>query len=147
MGENSSIEQTVTAFSETHSTSQDQLLPLLHTVQQEHGYIPQEAVGAIADALNLSRADVFGVLSFYDDFLREPPNQIVEICGAEACQALGCRSLLDELVANLGAAVTVKEVFCLGNCAAGPSARIGATVLGRATSARIRAVLDSEPHR
>jgi len=147
MPENSSIEQMVTAFSETHSTSQDQLLPLLHTVQQEHGYIPQEAVGTIADALNLSRADVFGVLSFYDDFRGEPSNQIVEVCGAEACQALGCRSLLDDLPASLGAGVTVREVFCLGNCAAGPSARIGDTILGRATSTGIRTVLDSEPDR
>ena len=145
MGENSSIEQTVTAFSETHSTSQDQLLPLLHAVAREHGYIPEEAVGVIADALNLSRADVFGVLSFYDDFRGEPSSQILEICGAEACQALGCRSLLDELPANLGPGVMVKEVFCLGNCAVGPSARVGNTILGRATPAQIRAALDSEP--
>jgi formate dehydrogenase subunit gamma len=136
-----SIEHAVAEFLDANPATSDQLLPLLHFVQQTHGHIPIDTLGTISQALNLSRAEVFGVVSFYDDFRTEPHGVTVEICGAEACQALGCRSLHADLRANLDQNVNVKEVFCLGNCAVGPSVRIGNKVLGRATLPRIQAVL------
>jgi formate dehydrogenase subunit gamma len=137
-----SVELTVAEFVDNNPATADQLLPLLHSVQQAHGYVPLDAMAGIASALNISRAEVFGVMSFYDDFVTEPRSATVEICGAEACQSLGCRSLLAEAAAGLEPGVTVREVFCLGNCAVGPSVRIGNRVLGRATLSRIQAALD-----
>ncbi|MFP6837769.1 MAG: NAD(P)H-dependent oxidoreductase subunit E [Pseudomonadales bacterium] len=94
MHDQASIERTVAEFAESNPVTADQLLPFLHHVQQANGYIGADAVALIGKLLNLSRAEVFGVVSFYDDFHSEPQTTIVEICGAEACQALGCRSLL-----------------------------------------------------
>ena len=128
-----SISDSLARFTEMGATTSDQLLPLLHYVQSAHGCIPVEAMPDIAELLNISRAEVFGVVSFYDDFHVEPRGLVLEICGAEACQALGCRRLLAAARDTLGQRVQVKETFCLGNCAAGPSARIGSRVLSRAT--------------
>ncbi len=99
-------------------------------------------MAGIAQLLNISRAEVFGVVSFYDDFVLEPEGVLVAICGAEACQALGCRELLAQAEQELPPEVRVKEVFCLGNCASGPSARIGDRVLGRATMATVAQALE-----
>ena len=140
MHDQAPIQRTVAEFAESNPVTADQLLPLLHHVQQANGYIDAEAVALIGQTLNLSRAEVFGVVSFYDDFHSEPQTAMVEICGAEACQALGCRSLLAEVAARLGQDV-IKEVFCLGNCAVGPSARIGNRIIGRATTDDIEAAL------
>jgi formate dehydrogenase subunit gamma len=117
------------------------LLPILHTVQSALGHIPEDAVPEIARALNLSRAEVHGVISFYHDFLTAPPGRHrVQICRAEACQAVGARELerhATELLATpMGAtsedgSVTLEGVYCLGNCACGPSVRIGDRVYGR----------------
>jgi formate dehydrogenase subunit gamma len=142
-----SIERTVAEFVASNPATADQLLPLLHFVQQENGYIAIDALSTIARTLNLSRAEVFGVVSFYDDFHTEPRGATVEICAAEACQSLGCRSLLADARENLGPRVAVKEVFCLGNCTVGPSARIGNEILGRATLPRIQAMLDATEDR
>ena len=142
MAHQQTIDSTVAEFVASNPATADRLLPLLHAVQQAHGRISDEAVALVAQTLNLSRADVFGVVSFYEDFRTEAPTQSVDICGAEACQALGCRSLLAEAATSLAPNVAVREVFCLGNCAVGPSARIGARVLGRATVAGIQAALD-----
>jgi formate dehydrogenase subunit gamma len=143
MSQQITIERTVAEFSESHPLTADQLLPLLHSIHNKHGHIPADAIGLVAEALNVSRAEVFGVVSFYDDFSTVLKAARVEICAAEACQALGCRSLLAEAGAALEPNVVVEEVFCLGNCAAGPSARIADKILGRATLASIQAVLDS----
>lgn len=134
--------RTVEGFGKSNPLTSDQLLPLLHVVQQAHGCISNDALALIAETLNISRAEVFGVVSFYEDFLTELLGATVEICGAEACQALGCRSLITEATARFGAKVTVKEVFCLGNCTVGPSARIGDRVIGRATLRRIEVALE-----
>jgi formate dehydrogenase subunit gamma len=135
------IERTVADFTDANPATADQLLPLLHFVQQAYGCVPDGAIKTIAQTLNISRAEVFGVVSFYDDFRLEPVGDTVEVCAAEACQALGCRSLLAEIVEELGESAAIKEVFCLGNCTVGPSVRIGDKVLGRATVGRIRAAL------
>ena len=106
------------------------LLPILHAVQAEFGCVDAGAEGAIAHALNLSRAEVHGVVSFYHDFRSEPDSRPeVQICRAEACQARGVESLIAaaENAAGVGGIVRVrlKKVYCLGLCSVGPAARIG----------------------
>jgi len=130
--------RTVDDFLAVHAAAYDQLLPLLHRVMDACGHVSEAAIGLIADALNLSRAEVHGVVSFYDDFGNEPSLPCIDLCGGEACQAVGGVALYDE--ARAAAAqkqVRVRRVFCLGNCAAGPSARVGDQIIGRATIARL----------
>ena len=127
------------------------LLPLLHDVQAALGCVPAELVPDIAGALNLSRAEVHGVLSFYHDFRTAPGGRhTVQICRAEACQAVGARSLeklaTESLAIDFGGttddgAVTLEPVYCLGNCACGPSVRIDDRVHGRVDSDRLAALL------
>lgn len=121
-------------------------LPMLHALQDEFGYVDPQAVPLIAEALNLSRAEVHGAISFYHDFKTAPqPARIVKLCRAEACQALGCESVVDELARTHGIAVddhhagdaVVETVYCLGNCALGPSALVDGELIGRVDAARI----------
>lgn len=107
------------------------LLPLLHAIQDSVGHVPEDSVPLIAYALNLSRAEVHGVISFYHHFRTHPPGRhTVQICRAEACQALGARALEAHAKKTLGidfhettadGAVTLEAVYCLGNCGCGPS--------------------------
>ncbi len=128
------------------------LLPLLHAVQAAVGYVPAEAVPGIATAMNLSRAEVHGVLTFYHDFRQEPAGRHhVQLCRAEACQAVGARELEAHAASTLGiepgnttsdGTVTLDAVYCLGNCACGPSVRIGDRVYGRVDAGRFDQLLD-----
>ncbi len=123
------------------------LLPVLHAVQDALGHVPPDAIPLIAHDLNLTRAEVHGVISFYHHFRSAPPGRrIVRICRAEACQALGARGLEAHAKAALGigfgettadGAVTLEAVYCLGNCGCGPSVLIGADELhARVTPAK-----------
>ena len=121
-------------------------LPMLHALQDEFGYVDSQAVPLIAEALNLSRAEVHGAISFYHDFKTAPqPPRVIKLCRAEACQALGCESVVDELARHHGIAVDdhhagdaiVETVYCLGNCALGPSALVDGELIGRVDAARI----------
>lgn len=122
------------------------LLPLLHAIQDAVGYIPAESVPAIANAMNLSRAEVHGVLTFYHDFRQAPAGRHqVQLCRAEACQAVGARELEAHATSSLDVplggttsdgGVTLDAVYCLGNCACGPSVRIGDRVYGRVDAAQ-----------
>jgi formate dehydrogenase subunit gamma len=115
-------------------------------VQDALGYIPPAAIPAIATGLNLSRAEVHGVVSFYHYFRSHPPGRTtVEICRAEACQAVGSEALAAHARQALGVgfhettadgAVSLEAVYCLGNCACGPSIRVGGRLHGRVTPAR-----------
>lgn len=126
------------------ATREGALLPLLHALQHEFGWIPDEAVPLVAEALNLSRADVHGVLTFYPDFRRAPAGRrVVRLCMAEACQARGARALADRMEAALGVemgattpdgAVTLEPVYCLGLCASGPAALVDGAPLARLTA-------------
>ena len=128
------------------------LLPVLRAIQDELGYIPPAAVALIAERLNLSRADVHGVLSFYPDFHQAPRGRhVVQLCRAEACQAVGALQLEAHAKQALGCdlqgttsdgAVTLEPVYCLGNCACGPSLRIGDELHGRVDAARFDALID-----
>jgi len=129
------------------------LLPMLHDLQATFGCVPDEAVPRIALALNLSRAEVFGVISFYHDFRRAPPGRhVLKLCRAEACQAVGGAALAERTLARLGVdwhgttpdgAVTVEPVFCLGLCACGPAALVDEAPLGRLDAARMDALVES----
>jgi formate dehydrogenase subunit gamma len=107
------------------------LLPVLHGIQEAVGYVPEDAVSLIAHDLNLSRAEVHGVISFYHHFRTHAPGRhVVRICRAEACQSLGARALEAHAKKTLGidfhettkdGAITLEAVYCLGNCGCGPS--------------------------
>lgn len=129
-----------------HAGWRGALLPILHAVQEEMGYVDPAVVPLIADELNLSVAEVHGVVSFYRDFRSEPPAPVqVRICRAEACQAVGGEALADhaERLRRPGA-VDVDDVFCLGNCALGPSAMVNDRLLGRVTPQRLDAILGAQ---
>jgi formate dehydrogenase subunit gamma len=135
-----------------HSSRPGALLPLLHAVQAALGFVPAQAVPAIAHALNLSRAEVHGVISFYHDFRTTPPGRhVLKVCRAEACQAMGADALAHALRAQLGVdwngttadgAVTLEPVYCLGNCACAPAGMLDGEVHGRLTRERVAALLD-----
>jgi len=136
----------------THRGQRGALLPILHAVQEALGYVPPEAIPVLADELNLSRADVHGVVSFYHDFRSAPAGRTtVRICRAEACQAVGAERLVGHLRERHGmslgdtsadGSVTVEQVFCLGNCALGPAAQVNGRLQGRLDEARLSAILD-----
>lgn len=102
------------------------LLPILHALQAEFGYIDAEAEGVVANALNLSRAEVHGVVSFYHDFLPAPDvRPVIEICRAEACKARGIDAMVSDVETLAAERVRLKFVYCLGLCSIGPAARNG----------------------
>ncbi len=115
-----------------HSGREGPLLPILHEVQAEFGCIDAEAESAIADALNLSRAEVHGVVSFYHDFAAQADARPeVQVCRAEACQARGVEVLMGAALQSAGDRVRIRPVYCLGLCSAGPAARVGDSVHAR----------------
>lgn len=126
------------------------LLNVLHAVQDACGYIPPAAVPLIADGLNLSRAEVHGVISFYHYFRETPPGtHIIRICRAEACQAMQGRTLEAHASASLGVGFhettsdgtfSLEPVYCLGNCALSPCVMIDGELFGRVTPARFDAI-------
>jgi formate dehydrogenase subunit gamma len=127
------------------------LLPILHDVQHALGYVPKDAVALIAHALNLSRAEVHGVITFYHYFRTEKPGRhILQLCRAEACQAQGAADLESHAKHSLGidfhgttadGAVTLEPVYCLGNCALGPSVMLDEQLQGRVTPERFDALV------
>lgn len=129
------------------------LLPILHDIQRALGHVPPGAVGQIARALNRSRAEVHGVITFYHDFRQAPAGRhVLKLCQAESCQAMGSRQLTAEVEALLGCrlgettadgAVTLEPVYCLGNCACSPAAMLDGRVLGRVTRAKLERLLDA----
>jgi formate dehydrogenase subunit gamma len=145
------VENTVRAIVAGQQGQRGALLPILHAVQAELGCVPAEAIAVLAAELNLSRADVYGVVTFYRDFRREPAGSTtVQICRAEACQALGANELLACAERETGlspgqtaaaGSVTVDQVFCLGNCALGPSVMVNGRLHGRVDTDYLRAIL------
>lgn len=108
------------------------MLPILHAVQEEFGCVDAEAERVIAHALNLSRAEVHGVVSFYHDFTAEQDARPeVQICGAEACKARGVDALVPVAETAAGERVRLSTVYCLGLCSVGPSARVGHRLYAR----------------
>ena len=125
---------------ERHAADRGPLIPVLHDLQHELGYVPPEAATLLAKELNLSRADVYGVVTFYRDFHDAPAAARVRVCRGEACQAVGAEALADQARTRLrtgfgelgiDGATRLDHVFCLGNCALGPSVEVNGTVYGR----------------
>jgi formate dehydrogenase subunit gamma len=129
------------------------LLPILHGVQHALGYIPREAVPRIANALNLSRAEVHGVVSFYHEFRETPPGRhTLKICRAESCQAVGAEALVAETTRRTGVpigettadgALTVEPIYCLGLCALSPAILVDEQVHARVTREQLDTLLDA----
>ena len=138
--------ETIEAIVDRLSNKQGPLLPILHAIQAERGYIPSDAVALISKKLNLSRAEVHGVISFYHDFKTAPSGvNTVQICRAEACQSMGSELLEQHAKTSLkldwgetsdDGQITLEPVYCLGNCACSPSVRINNDIHARVDAAR-----------
>jgi formate dehydrogenase subunit gamma len=135
-----------------HAGQEGATLPILHDLQAAFGFVHAEAVPLVAHALNLTRAEVHGVVTFYHEFRRHPPGRhILHLCRAEACQSLGCDALAAHVRSTLNiawhettsdGAVTLEPVFCLGLCAIGPAALLDGHPLARLNAARIETALE-----
>lgn len=140
--DHSAVAEAIEAYRECEGP----LLPVLHAIQDRLGYIPREAVPTVAHALNLSRADVHGVISFYHDFRTEPSGRhVVRLCQAEACQSVGSTALAAHARARLGidfhqtsadGGFTLEPVYCLGGCACSPTMMLDGRLYGRVTPER-----------
>lgn len=141
MTETSTLLSTVQAIAIALKDKPGALLPILHGVQDSLGYIPSESVPVIAKTLNLSRAEVHGVISFYHYFRETPPGkQTIQVCRAESCQAMGSLALENHIKSRLGidfhettadGGFSLEPVYCLGNCACSPALQIGPDIYGR----------------
>jgi formate dehydrogenase subunit gamma len=134
-----------------HSKVEGATLVILHALQEAFGYVPEEALPMIASELNLSRAEVYGVFTFYHDFRSKPAGRhVLKLCRAEACQAAGGDALAARAEAKLGVSlgsttpderVTLEPIYCLGLCATAPSAMLDGRLIGRLDEARIDALI------
>jgi formate dehydrogenase subunit gamma len=134
-----------------HTRLEGATLVMLHALQEAFGYVPEPAIPMIASTLNLSRAEVYGVFTFYHDFRRQPAGRhVLKLCRAEACQAAGGDALAARAEAKLGvslgnttadARVTLEPIYCLGLCATAPSATLDGRLIGRLDEARIDALI------
>ena len=125
-----------------HAHREGPLLPILHDVQKAFGHVSEEAMRDIAQALNLTRAEVYGVVSFYHDFRKEAEARpILKLCRAEACKARGVDALVP--IAENQSRVKVEPVYCLGLCSVGPAALVGDQVIARLDATRLRSLLEA----
>lgn len=114
------------------------LLPILHDVQASAGHISEDAIREIASALNLTRAEVHGVVSFYHDFKTVPDARpVIKLCRAEACKARGVEAMVAGAEAVAGSRVKIETIYCLGLCSAGPAAMVGGEVYARLTTEKL----------
>lgn len=140
-----------TALAEALKHLDGACLPILHALQKNYGYIHPEAVPIVAETLNLSKAEVVGVVNFYSDFKQEPPaRHVIKVCLAEACQSMGSARVVEELRATLGIGVgeakpdgscAIEAVYCLGNCALSPAIMVDEQLHGRVTAGRVAALV------
>ncbi len=125
-----------------HEGREGPLLPILHDVQKAFGHVSEDAMREIAGSLNLTRAEVYGVVSFYHDFRKEAETRpIIKLCRAEACKARGVEALVP--VAEGQSRVKVEAVYCLGLCSVGPAAMVGDQVHARLDSQRLTELMAS----
>jgi len=145
--------QQIVAIIEQHQTLPGAMLPILHAIQDKLSYIPEDAISKIATALNLSRAEVHGVISFYHHFRTSKPGvHTIEVCRAESCQAMGSRELEQQAKQKLGIdyhqttkdqRYSLEPVYCLGNCACSPAIRIGDDIHGEVDGEKFSTIIDS----
>ncbi|MEP7370451.1 MAG: NAD(P)H-dependent oxidoreductase subunit E [Dermatophilaceae bacterium] len=139
-----------------HAAQRGPLLPVLLALQETFGYVDPGAVPLVAKALNLSRAEVHGVLTFYADLRSTPPGKVrVQVCRGEACQSVGAHALARHATSSLGVdfggttadgSVTLDEVFCLGNCALGPTVTVNGLLHGRVQAAELDRLVHESHH-
>jgi formate dehydrogenase subunit gamma len=140
----SAKEQRIGEIVAEHHGREGPLLPILHDVQHEFGCVDAESEALIAKGLNLSRADIHGVVSFYHDFRPEAdPRPEVQICRAEACKARGVDRIIGAAEQAAGSRVRVSTVYCLGLCSAGPAARVGDRLLARLDETSLVKVIEN----
>lgn len=135
-----------------HLALEGPMLPILHALQEEFGYVGEQAIPLIAEALNLSRAEVHGVVTFYHDFRHEPAGRhVLKLCRGEACQSMGSEALAADLLQRLGITwhgttgdneFTVEAVYCLGLCASCPSALLDGEPLARLDRGKLLAAIE-----
>jgi formate dehydrogenase subunit gamma len=151
MAESSGQDKRVDEIVAAHAHREGPLLPILHALQAEFGFIPREVLPRVAHALNLTRAEVYGVVSFYHDFKDKPAGRrVVKLCRAEACQSMGANALADAVLKHFrigwketsaDGAVTIDPVYCLGFCSVAPAALIDGEPLGRLDAPRLIAAV------
>ena len=125
-----------------HREREGPLLPILHDVQVEYGHVSDAAIREIAEALNLTCAEVHGVVSFYHDFAKEPEARpVIKLCRAEACQARGVEALM--LLAEAQSRVKVEAIYCLGLCSVGPAALVGKEIIARLDATKFTALIEA----
>jgi formate dehydrogenase subunit gamma len=142
---------TARAVALRHGNQPDKLLEILHDLQEDLGFIPEAALPALAKALNLSRAEVHGVVTFYHDFRREPAGRhVIKVCRAEACQSMKGNELVALIQRQLNVtfgqttkdgAITVEAVYCLGNCALSPAIMVDDRLVGRVDQAKFEKIV------
>lgn len=147
----STAESTARTIAAEHGNRPDALIEILHEVQSALGFVPEEVIHVLAHALNRTRAEVHGVVTFYHDFRRKPAGRhVLKLCRAEACQSMGGEAIVRRAEDRLGVAcgetsadgrVTLEPTYCLGLCATAPSAMIDGRVVGRMTAERLDALL------
>ena len=133
------VESTLQALIDAYKDEPGALLPLLHAIQEALGYIPESSLVPIGKALNLSRAEVYGVVTYYHHFRQTPPaKHMLQVCRAEACQARGANQLIDQIERKLGCTmhaqtadghIALEPIYCLGQCAVGPNILVDETTL------------------
>ena len=138
-----------------HRSRDGAVLPILHALRERFGYIDKAATALVAEALNISKAEIHGVVTFYHDFRRAPvEGDVLKLCRAEACQSMGCEDLVAHLAAvhgvepdktQPGAPLHVETVYCLGNCALSPAALLNGDPIGRLDRAAIDAIAARAP--
>lgn len=149
-----SVRAVLDAALTAHRDRPGALLPILHDVQHQLGHVPQAALPVIAEALNLSRAEVHGVVTYYHHFRTQPAGRcVVQVCRAEACQSMGADALMAHAQERLGCAehstsadgrFTLEPVYCLGQCASSPAIMVGEKVHARVTTERFDALIAKE---
>lgn len=148
--EKTALEGLVTGICRDHGNDPAGLIEIYHQVQAALGHVPPAALPMIARAVNITRAEAHGVLTFYHDFRQRPAGRItVKLCRAEACQSVGALALIEAACARHGIAlgetsgdgVTIEPVYCLGNCALGPAALVDGDLVGRVTVERLDAAI------
>ncbi len=145
------IEAAARAIILRHLAQEGAALPILHALQAEFGYLPEESLPLVADALNISRAEIYGVATFYHDFHLEPRGKhTLTLCRAEACQSMGAVALAERAKALLGVdfgettangRVTLEQTFCLGLCACAPSAMVDGKPVARLTPGKLEEIV------
>lgn len=134
----------VSTIVDQHGARPEMLVQILQSIVQQHGWVSEDVIRQLALELNLSRADVHGVVEYYHDFRTEPPgDHIIKICQAEACQAMGSRELTRHASDVIGSDTTIEPVYCLGNCACAPAVMVDGTTLGRVSHERFDAAISA----